>query len=110
LPQLDPAGGLVNGALEALRIHESFHHDNRVCVTCLPILAQPVGHLAQDRGAEIGHAAGRQEQKAHVVRHQSQTAAALFIFPADPAITLTQMQRGGREDQHRQPFPPLRVA
>ena len=104
LAQFGPSAGGVNGAAKLFRIDEGFDHFHRMSVAGLPILAQPVQGQPQHARSQIGHREVRQEQKAGVVGHQAQTAAALFFGPTDPFIPVLEVLGRRAENQHRHPL------
>jgi hypothetical protein len=104
LAQFGPAAGGVNGAAELGWIHEGFDHFHRMAVARLPVLSEPLQGQPQHARAQIGHRELRQQQKAGVVGHQAQTAAALFFGPTDPLIPMLQVFGRRAENQHGHPL------
>jgi len=88
--QFLPAAGSVNGAAKPLRIHKSFHDQNRMAVALLPVGAEPVGDQTQGTRTQIGRSFVGQEQEPAIIDHQGKTTAALFFTPANPAVAPAQ--------------------
>jgi hypothetical protein len=75
-----------------------------MAVARLPILAQPGQRQPQHARAQIGHGAVRQQQKAGIVGHQAQTAAALFFGPTNPLLPMLQVLGRRAENQQGHPL------
>lgn len=104
LAQFGPSAGGVNGAAELFWIDECFDHFHRMAVAGLPILAEPRQGQTQHARAQIGHREVRQQQKAGVAGHQTETAAALFVRPTDPLIPMLEVLGRRVENQHGHPM------
>ena len=77
-----------------------------MAVASLPVARQAIQRQPQGAGTEVGKGLVRQEQESAVIDDQGQTATALLLAPADPAVAGAQPARGGAKDQHPEPVAP----
>ena len=91
-----PVRRLIHGAREPCRVNEALHHQQRMSVLLLPVVAEPVQHRAQHAGAEIRkYPALTQHQEPGVVRDQMQALEHLLAAPSNPAIAWRTLEGCG---------------
>ena len=105
-PDLDPVRGAVDGAPEALGVHERLGHKHRVTEALRPVPHHPACAQRQHPRAEVARGAG-QEQEARIVGDQMQPGELHPIVPANPAVAHPALQRRRREHHQRQPAPSI---
>jgi hypothetical protein len=87
-----PAGGLVGGAAKKLGVHKTFHQEDGVPVSLLPVRGQAGLIERQHQAGQIGILAWRsQEAKTGIVGHQRRAGPPLIGIPADPLVMRPNM-------------------
>src|SRR5208337_3040651 len=101
LTDVSPVGGLVAGAAEAIRLHESLQQHRAITVALLPVVGQLAGDVAEDFRSHALRLHPGQDQKARVVDDQMHSQAPLLGAPADELITGLSFPGGGAKAQQR---------
>jgi hypothetical protein len=101
--ELRPTTDLVGGALETLRIDETFHHRQRMTPALQPVGGEPPEHELHKPADQIGAVAVRKHQQARIVGQERTAAPALLGRPADALIPRLEMEGGSAPGGHGQP-------
>ena len=100
-----PAGGFVGRAAKELRVHETFHQQDRMPVRRQPILRKPRQIERQRAAGQIGKLArGAEQTEAGIVGEQRQARTPLVVAPTDPLIARVDVISRRRPAQQRQPL------
>lgn len=90
---LDPVGGAVTDAFEALRIDEGFGQENGMVVAGHPIVAEAVEIQTENLGSQMGTLGfGLEDEEAGVAGNQMTGSLALGIGPPDPSVAVAEME------------------
>ena len=93
----DPSGSLANRPGVSGYLYKGFDQHRGDPVAFLPVFGQASFHDRQQMGAEIGDADPGQNEESRIVDHPRQVLLALFVGPADKAVTRRQFPCGGGE-------------
>ena len=94
---MDPSGGLVNRPGVSEYLDEGFDQHRGDPVAGGPVPRVASFHDHQQMGAEVGDADPRQDEESRIVDHLRQVLLALWVGPADEAITRSQFPGSGGE-------------
>ena len=99
-----PVRRRVHRARELRRVDEALHHQQRMTILPLPVVAQPPQHGAHHPGGEIRkHPALGQHHEPGVVGNQMQAPVHLLAAPSDPEVPWAALEGGRLPARQRQP-------
>ncbi len=99
---MDPVGGTVGGAGEAITVGERFEEQGAIAVTSRPVGGELAGSQGEDAGGQIAYRNPGQYQEARVVDDQVQAGLALVGGPANEVVAGRGLPGCGTEAQHPQ--------
>src|SRR5208283_1318055 len=99
LADVDPVGGLIAGAAEAIGLDKGFEQNRTVAVALLPMGGQQTRNTSKDLGSKPFGLNPGQNEKARVVHDQMHVLEALLGSPADELIAWGGFPGGGAKSQ-----------
>ncbi len=102
LADVDPVGGSIAGAAEALRLAEGFQQHGTDAIALAPVVGKLAGGESEQVGGEIGHLDPGQDQIPGVIDEAGQVALAGGGVPADEAVAGGGFPGGGAEAEQGQ--------
>ena len=99
LADMDPVGGPVAGALEAVALDEGFEEDGSEGEALSPVVLDAAGGQGEELGGEAFGFDPGEDEEAGVVDNEGEARLPLIVRPADEGVPGSDLPGGGAEAQ-----------
>ncbi len=99
LSDANPIGSPVTDAAKPLLIDEGFEHIDGMSILVHPVVANAFGDGSENVTGQMRNTDPWQNEKSHVVCDEWQSLLPSSRIPADPLIAVSDLLRGGTEEQ-----------